>query len=526
VGHRGLCGPIRDCRGQILARIVRWLAVRLSNAAILPECVLAGAGVIAWVLMQRVQPMNDVVWQFWIARQLLGGVRLYSQIWEVNPPLWFWSAVPVEWLAERTGIAWSSLLTAVVVALGAGSAWLTGRLMDLPRQRDRIGLVLLVFVMTTVLPMPGAGQREQLALVAAVPYAALIARRHAGTATSWWLAAVVGLLGAYGFALKHYFALVPVVLEVWLALRLRRGWRPWRPEVVVLAASATLYALSIAAFAPGFITVMLPMVRAAYYTSQASMFFVLVKPYVLFWAVAGGFLLLVRDAPQRDASAGMAAFFHALLLSAGCFAAGYMIQRRGWDYHSIAASGVLAIALGLQLRRLTRPLPVLMGALLLGWVVVSLYPVRPRPEAFGNYIDRLRPGEAVFAGSSDAGLVWPAPDRRKLVWVSRAYSLWMLPAIGNAETVGPNPPQLRQLARQVLTATSQDIRCNPPMLILMQRTQGAHRSAFQDFLFRDEPLRRFVAAHYAELPATPVALAYVRRGPVPGLAAPQCRTIG
>ena len=39
---------------------------------------------------------SDVSWQLWIARQLNGGARLYRDIVEVNPPLWFWMALPVE----------------------------------------------------------------------------------------------------------------------------------------------------------------------------------------------------------------------------------------------------------------------------------------------------------------------------------------------------------------------------------------------------------------------------------------------
>ena len=39
---------------------------------------------------------SDVSWQLWIARQLNGGARLYRDIVEVNPPLWFWMALPVD----------------------------------------------------------------------------------------------------------------------------------------------------------------------------------------------------------------------------------------------------------------------------------------------------------------------------------------------------------------------------------------------------------------------------------------------
>src|SRR5215469_7696746 len=37
---------------------------------------------------------SDVSWQLWIAHQLNGGARLYHDIIEANPPLWFWMGMP------------------------------------------------------------------------------------------------------------------------------------------------------------------------------------------------------------------------------------------------------------------------------------------------------------------------------------------------------------------------------------------------------------------------------------------------
>ena len=41
----------------------------------------------------------DVSWQLWAAHQLNGGARLYRDINEINPPLWFWMGMPVDGLA-------------------------------------------------------------------------------------------------------------------------------------------------------------------------------------------------------------------------------------------------------------------------------------------------------------------------------------------------------------------------------------------------------------------------------------------
>jgi len=496
-----------------------------------PEWVLVGVAFLAWLFLRHLQLVGDVVWQFWIARQLLGGARLYADIWEVNPPLWFWSAVPVEWLAERVGLGWSSLLVMLVVGLGVLSAWLVAQLTDLPRPRDRLCVLLLVFAVAIILPMAGTGQREQLALLASLPYAALIARRHAGLAVPLTLALGVGLLGAYGFALKHYFTLVPLVLEVWLGLRLRNNWRPWRPELAVLIALAATYAACILIFAPEFFTTMVPMVQAAYYSTLPPIYTVFIKPYVVFWLMAALFLLAMRNEPLKETTATMAAFYSAVLLAAACFALGYFVQRRGWDYHSVSATCALAMAVGLRLIRLKHRLPIFFGGAILGWLVLDVYPLGSARVSYDPHLNHVPAGEAVFVASADVGDAWPAPDTRQLVWASRAYALWMLPAIAKGEMLGPDTPALRHLAGQVLSATSQDIRCTPPSLIVMEKAPllsiGGKAAAFsfQGFLLRDAKLRQFVADHYAALPATPRSVAYIRRGRVEKDASLRCRLI-
>ena len=42
---------------------------------------------------------SDVASQLWIAQRIHEGARLYRDIVEVNPPLWFWMALPIDRLA-------------------------------------------------------------------------------------------------------------------------------------------------------------------------------------------------------------------------------------------------------------------------------------------------------------------------------------------------------------------------------------------------------------------------------------------
>jgi hypothetical protein len=67
-------------------------------------------------------------------------------------------------------------------------------------------------------------QREQIALIGTLPYAALIAARDDGRDISPSLAALIGGSARLGFTLKHYFRVVSAPLDFWLAAILRRDW--------------------------------------------------------------------------------------------------------------------------------------------------------------------------------------------------------------------------------------------------------------------------------------------------------------
>src|SRR3546814_16942773 len=67
----------------------------------LPEPALGFIALVTWLALHGLPFTHDVVWQFWIAQKLFDGAVLYRDIWEINPPLWFWSAVPIQYRSEE-----------------------------------------------------------------------------------------------------------------------------------------------------------------------------------------------------------------------------------------------------------------------------------------------------------------------------------------------------------------------------------------------------------------------------------------
>jgi len=482
----------------------------------LPETLLGLAAIVALVLLYDTPITHDVVWQFWVARQITNGAVLYRDIWEINPPLWFWSAVPIHHVAGWGQIPPLRLLVAVIVGTGALSALLTGHLAGLTSPVARLAMMLLIFWLVVVMPIYDFGQREQLALICALPYAALIARRSTGAVVATALAVVVGAMAAYGFALKHYFAAIPIMLEIWLIVRNRSQWRAIRPEVCVLAASALIYGLAVFAFAPGFFSHSVPMVHTAYHGYESSWKMMFLRPWFVIWAFATAFFLTFGGAFGRKASP----LVSTVLIVAAGFAFAYFLQRKGWLYHSVPVTGAFALALGVRLGMadLRRPIPLVIGPMMLALPLLM-------PLLTGQYFNWFRAeidpilatvpkGSPVYIATADPMWGWPTIEDHGLIWPSRLSAFWMIPAIAHAEIIGPNPAPLRLLAKQIRDEVAFEIRCSSPQLIFFERRKNYvfQPASFnvREFFLRNSALGSYVNQNYRELKPTPRLFVYRR----------------
>jgi len=510
------------------------LASGLGRLAQYPVWILAAVACITWLYVRHIQLSHDVIWQFWAARQMLGGARLYSEIWEVNPPLWFWSAMPVEWLAALTGIGWQTLQVSLLVLASALTSLLVLRLVDLGKPLYNLLLVLIVFWLSAVVPLADLGQREHLALMFSLPYAALIARRTSGKSVPAPLALVVSALAAFGFALKHYFVLVPIALELWLWLCSPRSWKPWRPELFVLAGLAVAYAASVVWFTPEFFTVALPMIDATYHAYDATLYDVLFHPWAIYWALAIVFLIAFHRKPKNSAGNDSGALFMAMIIMAACFSVAYFLQHKGPYYHALPVTGALTIAVFLCLVQFekVRAIPIGLGIALIYLPLSTAIAIQDKSEQFVNLADGLfsrgPAGEPVFVASTNP-LFWPAVENHKLVWPSRAGAMWTLPAIAEGELHGLATPELEKLARQLNSTLFEDLRCNPPAIILFPNNipVGPDKTAFpmKDFLFRDPGLRQFIESNYALSEEPKSVHIYMRTRPVPRATNLNCRIV-
>jgi hypothetical protein len=87
--------------------------------------------------------------------------------------------MPVVSAGDVMGLAPSRLLIALICAVAALSAMLVGKLSGLSGTRQTL-LMLICLGIMLIMPIYDFGQREQLALICSLPYAALVACRSRG----------------------------------------------------------------------------------------------------------------------------------------------------------------------------------------------------------------------------------------------------------------------------------------------------------------------------------------------------------
>ncbi|WEK04852.1 MAG: hypothetical protein P0Y65_00945 [Candidatus Devosia phytovorans] len=432
---------------------------------------------------------HDVVWQFWIARQLNAGMGLYSWLQEVNPPLWYWMAQPLDWLAARLALPPVTLLSLAIALLAAISLACMARLAASWPARHRAALYLVSLAAMVIVPLADFGQREHLVVIASIPYALLIAARAERRPVSLHMALAVALLATPVFALKHYFVLMPIALEAWLLWRLRRYWRPVRVETLVLAIGALGYGAAVLVFAPDYLTTMVPALRLAYGDLRMSTLAIFVSSMNMLLLVAGLYLFHFR----RELSPQV----QAMLIVAAAGVIAYYLQFKGWNNHALPVLGALLVAVVLHLAQ--RPsLPPLrwserLAAALV--VIIGLLPSLlqgPFRADFAPYADRMlaqaKPGDSVAMLAVQGAPIWPMLDQWGLIWPSRYYHLWMLPTIADQLATGqPLRGPLLELADRMRRETVDDFACNPPRVIIEDGTGvGREGLRIMDF-FMDEP---------------------------------------
>jgi len=412
-------------------------------------------------------PLNhDVSWLLYEAQAVLAGRRLYIDLPEINPPLIVWLNMAPAWLASVFGVAPGTVLRGLVLALAAGSVCWSWRMLTRGGQHGPSGAAWLLGAAFAAGVAPGYdfGQREHLALLACLPYLAGALRRGDGAACGGRELAAAAVLAAVGLALKPHFALLPLLIEGWVAWR-RRAWPG--PSILLLALCAALYSVAVLLLVPEYLELL--RLVAPSYTQYAGPqhwtgFVHSQDALRALLLLAAGVLLQPRLPLNR------------LLGLAGlAFAVAAIVQQKGWSYHWYPVYGLGWIALAQSTAAILaarqwrgRALaPPLLAGVLLALAVGNLGLARQIGLRHNPFPHRLSPvlyelgGGAVVVMARPARAAFPLLAEPGIVPVSRMPTMGVLITAWQA---GDQP--LMQLARR---AMAEDVRRTPPRLLVVER---------------------------------------------------------
>ena len=405
--------------------------------------IAAAAGCVSfgWV------PTNvDASWLLVACGRLLDGAQLHVDIVEVNPPFSIWLYMPFA-LAERaTGLPanlWLALGLPLLALISVGlCSGILGRAGLVDRRSAWLAPTSLLVLLC--LFSEDFGQREQMAVIALLPWLALLAARdldegfRAGTNGERVLAGV----GAAVFVMiKPPLAIfAPALPALFLCVR-RHSLRPlFTTETLLGAAITLLYLAWLAVFHMAFFVDLLPLIRDLYLPARMPM--VDMRLNSLLWLFATLAVAIWATArPQR-----MDRLALLLLLAALGYVPAFLIMGKGWAYQTLPFLMLGLLAFLAQLRRLPSRLAeisvVAKGGVSVGAVIIVLFMLAGHPLVHAERRGELARAAAAIdsvvtrpTAASIATRLQPAFPLLLMIdgdYRQRYPSLW---AVENAETL-------------------------------------------------------------------------------------------
>jgi hypothetical protein len=350
------------------------------------------------------------------------------------------------------------------------------------------------------------------------------------------------VLGGLGFSLKPHFLLAWILVELLLLSRLgARAIR--RPEVGALVGFGMVYFFVVLLLVPGY----LPMAFRLgpwydrYLNNGIAITTMLAGPVLLVTA----FVALAQRAAARQEDP----LASSLTLTFLGFFAAAILQRKGFNYHFLAASafGLVLLVRGWQVLdpRLGMRLSSLLarsGALLALFTMLrgsadaarelsrpgaDRYRTDPTYPRLLPVVKQLAGGQPILVLSSNPAAGWPLTRDANTVWASRYMSLWPLPALHHQQLWtrpyrilrgregGPVPQFEHDFRNEVM----QDLLRWQPRLIIVPVADstvtgwgGAFRIDYLGYFDADPRFRDFMQDFSPADRIGPYTL-WVRRGP-------------
>ena len=436
-----------------------------------PAAVIMALAVVAQSLSST---SADVSWLITLCEKTLDGERPYTDFIESNPPAAFLIYMPAAWAARLVG-ARPEFLAAVFafIAITASLA-LCSLILDRAGLASRLGAagLAVAVIALALLPSRSFNQREHLALIFGLPFLAALAARASGTKAENWLGVAAGFGAALMAAIKPHFALTLLAPFPYFVYRAGMKDVLRSAEVIAfLCAAAACAALTVIVF-PAYLQRIVPIVATVYVPVRTPILGLLLNQGFLCWS---GLAVCLVSLGRNQLNSCLVAV--PALASTGAIAA-FLIQGKGWPYHSYPAIALMTLGLSaaiLEAKTTSRRLRTLFGFSVAGATAIVFALAQPFNDTnapLERLVAALAPHPKVLVIGPDIALGFPLTRNVAGSWAGTPMDLWITASIDFLTRHHAPDPATRdkydsylRFDRETLVA---DIRKKSPDAILVQ----------------------------------------------------------
>lgn len=287
-------------------------------------------------LQMHIFIVGDVSWLLHAADSMLHGGHYNIDFFETNPPLILYLNMLPVFVSNHFH---SSLITdfriyifTIAILIIMASNYLLKKIFSQTDAHIRYCLVIAITFSLLLLPVAEFGQREHIMAILTLPYLLIIVLRAMHRPIQWQIATFFGVLAGIGFALKPYFLITPLLIELYL-LTTHKTFRAkisscWRAENIAIGIVLIAYVVSIWLFTPEYIHQTLPIVVDFYFSGLPIPLWqmIFLPPFV-------GWLLLVCCYAIGKEQQAHEEFDRIFFIAATGFLLCFIMQRAPWYYH-------------------------------------------------------------------------------------------------------------------------------------------------------------------------------------------------
>ena len=301
---------------------------------ILLSCTTLFIYLVAWNFQASILLNTDVSWLTLAAKRLLAGGSYATDFFETNPPLIIYLYTPLLLLQHLFNIKVMLALRLYVFFISSLSLFFCYILLKsiINEKNNLIRLILLGTICCVFLisPISEFGQREHLTGILITPYLLLMAARIQNKQFSTKYDIVIGIMAGLGFAIKPYFYLPLILIEIYYTVVTRNINVIFRSETLVIYLVGCLYFTGILLFHYDYLSTIIPLIQHTYYANYSKPIVVLLfNDQSNFWYFLVAFYCLrYRYTEYRQLR-------NILLISAFGFWLVFLWQQTGWYYHAI-----------------------------------------------------------------------------------------------------------------------------------------------------------------------------------------------